>query len=264
MAWIESHQTLRRHPKTLHLVTVLGIPLAQAVGHLHCLWWWALDYADDGDLTRFPAEVLGQAAEWPGDGIEFLNALVTTGFMNTDKTIHDWMDYAGRLVERRKSDARRKYVQRTSDGHPMERGSTVTQPLPNQPLPTEPTRNGVKPEELGTWPDWYGTLYQIKGFTFSLKHCQEWLANASITEVRANEVAYAVKSKWPGPKSKPYTDPWATFQSWVKRPPLQGGRSMNQASQSDIGAYDFAGAAEARARRREHERELKEADMGGQ
>ena len=31
----------------------LGVSLPAAIGHLHLLWWWAMDYAQDGDLTRW-------------------------------------------------------------------------------------------------------------------------------------------------------------------------------------------------------------------
>ena len=76
------------------------------------------------------------------------------------------------------------------------------------------------PEGSSVWPDWYTALYAIPGFKVPLPKCQSWLDKRGIGEDRAEEVAYAVKSKWPGPKSRPYTDPWATFQNWAKRAPL--------------------------------------------
>ena len=53
MAWIESHQELANHPKTKRFKRALGISTPQAIGHLHLLWWWALDYAQDGSLAAF-------------------------------------------------------------------------------------------------------------------------------------------------------------------------------------------------------------------
>jgi hypothetical protein len=88
------------------------------------------------------------------------------------------------------------------------------------------------PLEDEVWPDWYATLYGIPGFTFSLKHCKEWLDNKGITEDRAEETAYALKSKWPGPKKNPYKDPWATFQGWIKRPPLVRDNGRNPDSRT--------------------------------
>ena len=82
------------------------------------------------------------------------------------------------------------------------------------------SENGV----LEVWPDWYSTLWAIPGFKIPLPHARQWLAkqgHEGISEERANITAYSLKSKWPGDPKKPYTDPWATFQNWVKRPPLQ-------------------------------------------
>ena len=52
MAWIESHQELRHHYKTKRLARELKVTVAAAIGHLHCLWWWAIDFAPDGDLSK--------------------------------------------------------------------------------------------------------------------------------------------------------------------------------------------------------------------
>ena len=43
-------------PKVKRLVRALGVNRHAAIGLLHCLWWWALDYAGDGDLSAFSAE----------------------------------------------------------------------------------------------------------------------------------------------------------------------------------------------------------------
>ena len=99
-------------------------------------------------------------------------------------------------------------------------------PKPKIPEPSTTTsiqgfsENGV----LEVWPDWYSTLWAIPGFKIPLPHARQWLAkqgHEGISEERANITAYSLKSKWPGDPKKPYTDPWATFQHWVKRPPLQ-------------------------------------------
>ncbi|HYE58615.1 MAG TPA: hypothetical protein VD948_08920, partial [Rhodothermales bacterium] len=41
-----------------------GITRPTLLGHLFLLWWWALDYAPDGDVTRYGADELALAAEW--------------------------------------------------------------------------------------------------------------------------------------------------------------------------------------------------------
>ena len=78
-------------------------------------------------------------------------------------------------------------------------------------------QNSQNQESSEVWPDWYGTLYAIPGFRISLDRAAAWLADKSISADHAETTAYALKSRWPGPKSNPYKDPWATFQSWVKR-----------------------------------------------
>lgn len=113
MAWVESHQSLGRHPKTRKMARLLDIDTVTAIGHLHLLWWWALDYADDGDLSEFDAADIAVGAEWPGDPEAFVEALKEcgtgggNGFVNQSMQIHDWHDYAGKLVERRRANRRR-------------------------------------------------------------------------------------------------------------------------------------------------------------
>lgn len=70
MAWIQSHQSLDRHGKTLMLTHILGIPRHQVVGHLHALWWWAVDSCgESGDLSKYSAAAIADAAGW----IDFIN-----------------------------------------------------------------------------------------------------------------------------------------------------------------------------------------------
>ena len=130
MAWIESHQELWRHPKTKKLARLLGVSVPTVVGHLHGIWYWALDFAQDGDLRRYDPEEIADAALWEGEPGRFIEALVAAGYLDqTDNglAIHDWYDYAGRLIEqreaRREQDRARKQRQRerkkveAHDGH---------------------------------------------------------------------------------------------------------------------------------------------------
>ena len=101
MAWIESHQALKDHPKTFKLAKELAVSLPEVIGHLHCLWWWSLDYAPDGDLSRFEAEVIARGCLWEGDPKSFVNGLTEAGFLDrVDETmkLHDWEEYAGRFL----------------------------------------------------------------------------------------------------------------------------------------------------------------------
>jgi hypothetical protein len=107
MPWIESHTSLARHPKTLRLARILGIAVPAALGHLHLLWWWAIEYAPDGDVGRFDAGDLALACMWEGDETALLPALQRAGFVDQDGNLHDWHDYAGKLVDRRRRNAER-------------------------------------------------------------------------------------------------------------------------------------------------------------
>ena len=150
MSWIESHQELAQHPKTRRLARMLGISVPTAIGHLHLLWWWALDYADNGNLDRYSSEDLADAVLWEGDASTFIDAMTGCGlldghgFLDCDAagrlSIHDWMEYAGKLVQQREEakertrKSRAAYVARTSGD--VTRNAPVTY-TPTVPYPTE-------------------------------------------------------------------------------------------------------------------------------
>lgn len=101
MAWIELHQSLPTHRKLGKLKRLLKIKTPQAVGHLAMLWLWCIDNAPDGDLSGIDAEDIAEAAEWPKDAKTFLHAMTESKLIDEDMRIHDWDDYAGRLLEQR-------------------------------------------------------------------------------------------------------------------------------------------------------------------
>ena len=115
MAWIESHQDLRTNPKAKRLARQLDVPLAQAIGHLHMLWWWALDHAFEGDLHRFDAYDVADAAGWDGNADTFVHALITcgprgaSGFLDGDPndnatwTLHDWHEFTDAMRSKREA-----------------------------------------------------------------------------------------------------------------------------------------------------------------
>jgi hypothetical protein len=83
------------------LARALGVSVPATIGHLHLLWWWALDYAPDGDLSNSDTGDVAAACLWDGDPAALSAALLRCGFVDADNTIHDWYEYAGRLLERR-------------------------------------------------------------------------------------------------------------------------------------------------------------------
>jgi len=115
MAWIESHQALGRHPKTIRLAEELGCSVPCALGYLHLFWWWALDYAPNGLVSMADALAIEAACMWhrkPNESrsnplpSRFLSALEASLFLNESGLegvlmVHDWDDYTGRLREQR-------------------------------------------------------------------------------------------------------------------------------------------------------------------
>ena len=108
MAWIEVHQALRGHRKTLALRRQLGMESdAQAIGHLVCLWLWTLDNAPDGDLSEMDDATIAYGADFPEERAEeFVKALQKARFLD-GKCIHNWEEYAGRLIAIRESNRER-------------------------------------------------------------------------------------------------------------------------------------------------------------
>jgi len=127
MAWLESHQSLRDHPKKDRLAELLfngSVPMDvsdfAAAGLLHYLWYWALDYAHDGDLSKFSDRQVAKGCRWNGDAILLMTALIESGFVDEDRHLHDWDAYAGRLLLKRERDTERVRNWRT------ERNADVT------------------------------------------------------------------------------------------------------------------------------------------
>ena len=106
MAYVPSHQELRDHPKTKRAARKAGVPVPAMIGHLHLLWWWALDHAPDGDLSKFDADDLADAAMWESDPETFVKALRdcgpgdSEGFLEDGGRLHDWDDYGGKYGKR--------------------------------------------------------------------------------------------------------------------------------------------------------------------
>jgi len=150
MAWIESHQTLGHHPKTLKLARELKCGVPAAIGYLHLMWWWALDYAPNGLVAADDKPMVARACMWSRRSEQFWAALLTSGFVEVDGDnvlkIHDWMDYAGRLNEQRalrKESNRRAQTKRRQRLVSAESAVTVTpRQQPTGPDLTGPNRTG--------------------------------------------------------------------------------------------------------------------------
>jgi hypothetical protein len=121
--WIESHQSIRNHPKIKKAARLCGVNEFEMIGRLHCLWWWALDYAPDGDVTKYSADDIESAVDWNGKAGVFYAALIECGFnghcgflemIDSQITIHDWHEYGGRLLEKREANRERMREKRAT------------------------------------------------------------------------------------------------------------------------------------------------------
>jgi len=132
-------------------------------------------------------------------------------------------------------------------GEPATSDKVNPQPDASEPATAVHSRNQEEPSEepiREEEPDWYATLRTLPRFSRSLALCQKWLDSKGISEDHAETTATSLKSKWPGPTRSPYRDAWATFQTWVKRPPLSnnntGGQHGSQRTGQGTPAVDEA------------------------
>lgn len=102
MAWIESHQSLKDHPKLSGFSAAMSWDPNLSIGHLHRLWWWTLDYAPDGDLRKYnDAQIAhGMGVAIP-ESKRLVEALVEARWLDREPyfRVHDWWDYAGRFLQ---------------------------------------------------------------------------------------------------------------------------------------------------------------------
>lgn len=108
MAWIESHDGIVKHPKVFELSTELSIDKATAVGLLHLLWHFTIQYAwKTGDLSKFSKESICDFMGWEGDADTLFQALNVCGWMD-DMKVHDWDEYTLHYNLMMESQERRK------------------------------------------------------------------------------------------------------------------------------------------------------------
>ena len=148
----------------------LDLPEVYVVAHLAALWTWALDNAPDGLLPRSP-RIIAKAAQWPGEPNMLINALFNAGFLvlgdDSETLIHDWDNYAGKLVAHRKANADKQKAWRDRqkgnvteaaprDDTPVTVTLPTTLPLcdgatvpnPTQPNPTQPEEDPQEPKKV--------------------------------------------------------------------------------------------------------------------
>ena len=187
MGWIHSFQEVKDHPKTWRLARVLSIPRREAIGILHLLWWWTMDYADDGDISRFSPGDIADACLWESDDpATFVAALVSSGWIDDSEQglhVHDWDQHSGKLVSKRRADKLRMRAIRSLSVHAtnIEQLATSIEQTENVAQMSQPVAGRVEYSRLEkssvdarvgqddkNAPAFFHTLSEIKGFDQTL------------------------------------------------------------------------------------------------
>lgn len=160
MAWIELHQTLREHRKMFACADELNLSRIEMIGTLISIWLWALDNAQDGSLNGVSDKTIARVCDFPEKKAgKLMEALCKHGWLDKEDgcyIIHDWRDYAGKLMERREKDRERKKTskgtRKNSAGIPMEetKNSHATVPKPYLTVPNHTIESGNTVDGTGT------------------------------------------------------------------------------------------------------------------
>lgn len=149
MAYIELHQALFDHRKTIIAAEQLGMPEVHLVGHLAALWSWCLDNCPDGILPESQRAV-ARGARWEGDPQSLIGALVSGDFIEHTEAglkIHDWEQYGGKLIEKRRANAEKqaRYRDRLDTKPSPKADVTVTLPSRDDPEKSREEKTRVDP-----------------------------------------------------------------------------------------------------------------------
>lgn len=63
------------------------------------LWLWAAQNATDGDLSKCSDRAIAEAAEYKKKPSAFVAALIKTRWLDEDRRLHDWNEYASLLQD---------------------------------------------------------------------------------------------------------------------------------------------------------------------
>lgn len=98
MAWIEFHTRLRDHWKIDRLKDALKIPYAHALGLVGCLWTWAAENAQNGNLSKFADSEICRATRYEGQPDGFKDILIKCELLDKNGYIHDWKAHGLKLL----------------------------------------------------------------------------------------------------------------------------------------------------------------------
>ncbi len=145
--WIPIDQSLIRHPKLKKMSRLLQISQKEAIGYLVSFWMWCVEYAQDGDITKYDADDISDGCDWEGNSGEFYNALLASRFIieteDNELIVNDWNEYAGKCFENKEKSAEkmRKFREKQK--------SDITLPLRDSNVTdTLPLRDGIRLDKI--------------------------------------------------------------------------------------------------------------------
>lgn len=115
MAGVKIEQGTLTHRKTLRLKGLLGIGVAQAVGHLTMLWVWAASSTKDGSLAGMTPTEIAEVSGWAGEPADFLAAMIDAGYIDEAPDgfrLHDWAENTGQIEAEARREAARERQRR--------------------------------------------------------------------------------------------------------------------------------------------------------
>ena len=242
MAWIESHQSLKEHPKLYQFMELVKINKAQAIGHLHLLWYWCVDYAPDGVIRSNDAAIC-RAAEWSGDAKCLINALVDAGFLDRRDgvlTVHDWSEFRLHydLMLERKEKQKEQTRERVQQWRATKRSSNapVTKCNAHKDI-TKPNQ----PNQTNRFDDAFDCLWEQYPRRLGRKQALVAFRKTVKTDANLAEIETALKNflilDYPTrePKYVPYGSTWfGNWQDWVHYTAPEPRRQLTKAQAANI------------------------------
>lgn len=133
MAWLQVHQTLKDHRKLFDAADQLEVEPPHMMGLLVSFWLWALDNAPTGSLVDITPRMISRAAQWDGDPEKLAKTLIRAGWIDEKEDgtleIHDWYEYAGKLIDQRQAEKERSRSRRAA-------AAASADASPDDPTPT--------------------------------------------------------------------------------------------------------------------------------
>ena len=146
MAWLQVHQTLKDHRKLFDAADELEITPPHMMGLLVSFWLWALDNAPKGDLAGITPRMIARAAQWDGEPEKLAETLIRAGWIDENEDgaleIHDWYEYAGKLIDQRQAEKERSARRRAAAASSSDDTQDDQTPTAGQPPDATPTTGG--------------------------------------------------------------------------------------------------------------------------